>query len=170
MPCMVVWSGVLIRHTFYHFSSVFLAPTQMPMNYCEANLFPYDLACSNWRERGLVEWYAFSLDVTAEYEYENLKRAVESAWVVIFMRIRHNVFRSRHNCLLCQWTVRYVWAVSMYCIDYVSLVLHIEHMRLFSYKWLWYLHRQKGISLYVHWEGALTQNTDCGGIHACVRA
>lgn len=38
-------------------------------------------------------------DLTAEYEYENVKKAVESDWVVIFMRIRHNVFTSwAANC------------------------------------------------------------------------
>lgn len=49
--------------------------------------------------------------MTAEYEYENMKRAVESARVVIFVRIRHNVFTSlAADCVLCQWTVQHVWA------------------------------------------------------------
>lgn len=64
---------------------------------CEGSLFTYDLACSNWWNGAvltfiLLEWCAFILDVTAEYEYENIKRAVESDWVLIFMRITHNVF------------------------------------------------------------------------------
>lgn len=64
---------------------------------CKGSLFTYDLACSNWRNGALqsfilLEWCAFILDVTAEYEYENMKRAVESDWVLIFMRIIHNVF------------------------------------------------------------------------------
>ena len=42
--------------------------------------------------------------MTAEYEYENMKRAVESDRVVIFMRIRHNVFTS----LAANCTVYYV--------------------------------------------------------------
>lgn len=42
--------------------------------------------------------------MTAEYEYENTKGAVESARVVIFMRIRHNVFTS----LAADVTVYYV--------------------------------------------------------------
>lgn len=42
--------------------------------------------------------------MTAEYEYENMKRAVESDRVVIFMRIRHNVFTS----LAASCTVYYV--------------------------------------------------------------
>lgn len=52
----------------------------------------------------LLERCAFILDVTAEYEYENAKRAAESDGVVVFMRIRHNVFTS----LAADCTVYYV--------------------------------------------------------------
>lgn len=47
-------------------ASVFLAA-------CKGSLFTYDLACGNWWNRDsqsfiLLEWCAFSLDVTAEYQ------------------------------------------------------------------------------------------------------
>lgn len=64
--------------------------------------------------------------MTAEYEYENMKRAVESARVVIFVRIKHNVFTSlAADCILCQWTVQYVWAAG--CLNaQCFFFLHIE--------------------------------------------
>lgn len=71
--------------------------------------------------------------MTAEYEYENMKRAVESDRVVIFMRIRHNVFTS----LAANCTVYYVNGLySAACVGccwlfkcaYVSLILHVAHV------------------------------------------
>ena len=104
---------------------------------CKGSLFTYDLACSNWwngdmRSFILLEWCAFSLDVTAEYEYENMKRAVESARVVIFMRIRHNVFTS----LVPDYTVYYVNGSNCVCVGCqlfkctrVSCILHMEEIQ-----------------------------------------
>lgn len=72
--------------------------------------------------------------MTAEYEYENMKRAVESARVVIFMRIRHNVFTS----LGADFTAYYVDGLNGMCglfkCTYVSRFTYSAHIVLHMYK------------------------------------
>ncbi len=72
--------------------------------------------------------------MTAEYEYENMKRADESDGGMIFMRIRHNVFTS----LAASSTVYDVnglySCVSVGCgifkYTYVLLILHLAHIQI----------------------------------------
>lgn len=62
--------------------------------------------------------------MTAEYEYENMKGAVESARVVIFMRIRHNVFTS----LAADGTVYYVIGLYDMCgFKTVYIYIYVAH-------------------------------------------
>ncbi len=71
--------------------------------------------------------------MTAEYEYENMKRAVESDGGMIFMRIRHNVFTS----FAANSTVYYVNGLyssegvgcGIFEYMYVLLILHVTHIR-----------------------------------------
>lgn len=62
--------------------------------------------------------------MTAEYEYENTKGAVESAQVVIFMRIRHNVFTS----LAADVTVYYVIGLYGTCgFKTIYIYIYVAH-------------------------------------------